>query len=190
MDRISKKNPKPAAAALLIAGAFLLAAPRMVSGQQVFVRMDGIPGESTDGLHRDWIVAGAYFDAITSEATVGGTMAVARTVAARGAKFEDIKILKYIDKSSPRLRGVAAERGMIKTVEIDITRSDGKTFLKVELEGVGIPEISMAYAGEEAKETVHLSFRTIRFTYTEYDSAGKSKGTVSFGWDTQAGKRL
>ena len=191
MTGISTKNPKAVVLAALVAGAVLLAAPALAFGQGIFVRVDGIPGESMDGAHRSWIVASGCVDGMTPAAASTGTMMTVRPTASRGGiKFENIKIMKSIDKASPKLRLAAAESGVIKTVEIDFTRTDGQVFLHIVLDRVGVSEITSEFFGSEAKETVALSFGTITYTYTEYDSAGRSKGTVSFGWDVRAGKRL
>ncbi len=177
--------------AVLVAGTFLLAGPGIASGQNVFVKVDGIDGEAAAGPHRNWIVAGGYFDGITAGGASAGTMAVARQAGSRGGqRFENIKIIKLVDKASLPLRGVAAEGGMIKTVEIDLTRPDGQVFLHVVLEGVSVTEVTTEFIGSEAKETLSLAFRTIDCTYTEYDPSGKAKGSVKFGWDTRANRRL
>lgn len=191
MIRPSRKYAFTVFMMALAATAVLLGEPSSVFGQKAFVKFDGIDGESTDREHRGWIEAIAYSDGLSPATGSTATLAVGRSRDSRAApKFENIEIVKHIDKASLPLRRAAAESRPIKGAEIDLTRPvDGNTLLQIELQNVRVTGIKMEFSGESVRETVRLTFRRINYTYTEYDSSGKPKGDVTFSWDTQTGTR-
>jgi len=179
----------------LVATAVFLVGPSFVFGQKAFVKFDGIDGESTDKAHLGWIDTLAYSDGLSQAASSTTKLVITRPGTSTGTskgglRFDDIEIVKGIDKASLPLRRIAAESRVINNAEIDFTRPvDGNIVLHIELQNVRVTEIKMEFSGDEVREAVRLAFNRVNYTYTEYDSSGKPKGEVTFSWDTQTGTR-
>ena len=148
----------------------------------IFVKFDGIDGESRDANHMNWsdLLSVSESLALTTDST--------RT---RGtARYQDIVINKELDKASVRLRENLAKGSIIPRVEIEVTATFADagrvTFFKYELKNVLITSFQMNASGNDEAgpptENVSLNFEEIKVTYTEYDDKGNSKGNVEFSW--------
>ena len=173
---------------LLLASTVLAPALSGAVELDLFVKVDGIPGESQDKFHKDWIEAVDYGDGILVTTTSGGR-------SASKPSFDPIKIGKAIDMASPKLRLVAASGTHIKQVVLEFVKNDESrgVLWKIELSDVVIAEVSAganaSSSGElDLREVVAFSFRKIQWTYYVYDSSGKQKGTVKAGWDLGTNK--
>jgi type VI secretion system secreted protein Hcp len=160
----------------------------------MFVKVDGIPGESQDTLHRDWIEVLAVGDSILAPLT-----SPPPTVPYK-ANFGPFKILKHIDRTSPKFRLTAAEGDHIKTIIIDCLRLENDAwvrFLYVRLSDVTIAEVSITpgvalsgFGGAEyPRELVAFSYRKIEFTYYYYRTPGGTPLQVNFSWDVPLNRR-
>jgi type VI secretion system secreted protein Hcp len=101
--------------------------------------------------------------------------------------------MKLADLSSPILKQHCAMGKTIPKAKFEFMRADGNgnpiTYYKVELENVMISGISMNSGdGGTLKETVHLAYSRIKWTYTKQDIRGGTGGSTSGGWDAAANK--
>lgn len=143
----------------------------------VFVRPDGIPGESLDLTHQDWIDGRAL--GLCVAAPAGKTPSVG-----------DITVVKRIDAASPLLLDHAATGTVIPTVDIEIFVPLGGVtapHLVYDLDEVVITSVRTQTDPETGfvLETVTLSFAMIEQTYTEFDAAGTSQGTTTVTYDVE-----
>lgn len=171
------------ATALLLLGALL---PSAASAQfDAFLLLDGIPGESQDRDHPEWIEVTGFATGGRFESTggVGGGGAV---------RFSPIKVLKEIDSASPALRTRAADGSPIPIVVLELVRPDAArpVFYRIELEQAVISESSTVSASETTFEILTFDFRTIRWIYTELAPDGTPRGTIEAGWDLAANAPL
>ena len=166
----------------LLASSLLLLA---VSAQAaIFVKFDGIDGESNDRDHQNWSDVLSVSEGITRPDA--GAAGATRTRGA--ARFEDIVISKELDKASVKLREALALGRVIPTVTIDVTRTftdaGRATYFKYELKNVMISSFQMSASGNDSAgapvESVALNFEEIKITYTEYDDRGRKIGDVIF----------
>lgn len=176
----------------------------------IFLKIDGIPGESVDKAHEAWIEVLSFNQGMEQPMTHMG-----------GTEYREVEILKVIDKASPKLYEALNKGEAIASLEIDIVDPDNRTaVMKVVLEGVMVTSIETGLAifkewgtaspiiykaidssspqiakaspmlakplafGHDARhmEQVSFSFRKIQWTYTYTDAGGQSQ-TVSSGWD-------
>lgn len=141
-----------------------------LAGFDLFIRVEGVNGESTDERHNDWIDGISYSSNIVSD---GGRVC-----------FNDISIAKYYDKSSPTLSLYAALGTRIDEVKIEFCRDSGdkQRFLEILIRGVTITSISdgASASGAEGRplEQVAFSFNSIRWTYTLLNPDGTPAGDV------------
>ena len=177
--------------AVFVVGLFSLALASEVEAV-IFVRIEGIPGESKDKDHRNWIDAKSITHKIEQKV---------RSVASQGgrsggrADFGDFVVHKEIDKATPTLNLYCAKGQHIPEVIIEKTASytdAGRvTYLQYKLEEVYVTSVDTSFSGdsqETGTETVTLSFGKITCIYTEADQRGKKKGEVAYSWDLQANK--
>ena len=173
---------------LLLASSLLLLAASAQAA--IFVKFDGIDGESTEARHTKWSDVLSVSEGISRPDT--GTAGSTRTRGA--AQYKDIVISKELDKASVKLREALALGRVIPTVEIEVTATYGGarvTYFKYELKNVLISSFQMDASGNDQAgppvESVSLNFEEITITYTEYDDAGAKKGDVVFTYQVDTG---
>ncbi|MGB5398105.1 MAG: type VI secretion system tube protein Hcp [Gammaproteobacteria bacterium] len=173
---------------LLLASSLLLLAASAQAA--IFVKFDGIDGESRDDRHRDWS------DVLSvSEGLVRPDSGAVGSTRTRGAaRYEDIVISKELDKASVKLRESLALGRVIPKVEIEVTATYGgarTTYFKYEMKNVIITSFQMNASGNDTAgppvESVALNFEEIKVTYTEIDDDGSVKGNVEFIYRVETG---
>jgi type VI secretion system secreted protein Hcp len=158
----------------------------------VFLKIDGIPGESMDDKHKDWIQILSYSMGITHPGIAGpagGAAAQAR------AAFQDFSIVKPLDKSSPKLALACAQGSHVKDIKLEICHAGGDKFKFMEywmLECI----VSSYKPGGSAKgtdaipiEEVAFNFHKIQYTYSQQKRPdGSGGGNVISNWDLTQNK--
>jgi type VI secretion system secreted protein Hcp len=158
-----------------------------------YLQIEGIKGESTDDRHKDWIEV--------SHVTVGIHQPRAESVSTAGghtsgrADLSNVTFTKLADLSSPILKQHCAMGKTIPKAKLEFMRADGNgtpiNYYKIELENVMISGISSDSGdGGTMKETVHLAYSRIKWTYTKQDIRGGAGGSTAGGWDAAANKVL
>ncbi len=156
----------------------------------IFMKVDGVVGESTDDVHRDWcnVISFKQAHAMTVGTSSGGTRY-------QSVVFEDVLVVKPIDKASPKFAEAVCRGTVFAKVEIDVTGSyDGsgpvKYYYGYELRNVVITGYIIGASGQNEDlltEEVTFAFETIRVKYTETDDAGSFKGNVEYQYDIEEG---
>jgi type VI secretion system secreted protein Hcp len=193
----TKLSLNPQLARMLLAGAFAatVAAPA-AAADDIFLKLDGIPGESQDGKHAREIEILSYtqtFSGPFAHSTPNTGAAAGKTTCG------PVTVMKYVDVSSPDLILNAANGRHIAKAEFTFRRP-GKELIeyyKVSLEDVIILEVEQSDtklnfpnpAPPRAIEKVSLIGRRFRFEYTETMANGRPGGQPKAGWDcVSAGK--
>jgi type VI secretion system secreted protein Hcp len=173
----------------------------------VFMKIDGIPGNSTDEEYREWIKLISYsigIDQPVSGTGSGGGSGTGRPV------FQNFSLVKNIDNTSPDLALASASGTHIKSVTIDITqkteaeqtadesetasytRNYGPTLVSSRiaefyLENCVITSWYESGSFIEGKnvltDEVSIAYESISFTYEIQKPDGSSGGQVGMGWD-------
>lgn len=171
----------------------------------VFMKIDGIPGESTEEGHEGWIEIESYSH------EVGGPIPSDGLRAGR-PDFGDLVIMKQVDVSSPRLYEALCNGKHIPEVILEVCESGGagRVFMRYVLRDVICKQIdsssprifkewdiasprifAVAPGGAIVEpelrpvESVSLIFGQIRWEYVT--SEGQ---TVTAGWDIVENKKL
>jgi type VI secretion system secreted protein Hcp len=153
-----------------------------------FLQLDGIPGESKDGAHKDNIdVAGFSFSAglkSPSHASAGGA-------GAGKVGFQPLEIIKRVDKASPRLLTACATGQRIPRGVLVVRRGErGNEFLKYTLADIVVTGIKQTlHQGGGVREEVDFTYGKVEIVYSASISDGTGAGTVKGGWDLNANKR-
>jgi len=181
---VKKIFPSILSASILL---FLLALP---ADAAIYMKIEGIDGESTADGHEDWIELLSVSESI-ARPDDGATGSSRR----RGAAvFEDIVVEKFLDRTSPKLRQALAEGRTYPKVDIDITRICGEhevVYFTYELVNSQLGSISlegMSAGGDRPVEDFSLNFEEIKWTYDIIGPDCSSEGTVEAEWSIERGE--
>ncbi len=155
----------------------------------VYIKFDGITGESTDDKHKGWSDLTSVSQVIHRSGT--GGVGVARN--AGTAQLEDIQCSKLLDKASNDIAKELIKGKTFKTVEIDMTTdtagSGRESYFKYKLENVIVTSYSVSGSpGSRPHESFSLNFTKIEATYQEVKEDGAKGASVPYTWDSQAAK--
>lgn len=156
-----------------------------------FLKIDGIPGESSDDKHKDWIEIQALdLSAIQPVSNVAST---AGGATAGRVEHQDLVISKLADKATPKLFEATNSGKHIKEITIELCRSGGdkQKYLSVKMEQVLISRFVLSAAGDFPSEQIHFNYGKITLTYTQQKRAdGIAAGSVTAGWDLTTNKSV
>lgn len=156
-----------------------------------FLKVDGIPGESSDDKHMDWIEIVSFAHSMEQPASATASNAGGATAERVNHRTFDIKHL--LDKASPKLYDAVCTGKHIKEVTLELCRAGGDKmkYMEIKLEQVVISSIESmgSTGGDFPSEAVSFSYGKITWTYTQQKRAdGAGGGKVSAGWDLTANK--
>jgi type VI secretion system secreted protein Hcp len=157
-----------------------------------FIKIDGIPGESTDDKHKDWIEILSFSHKHSQPGSATDSSAGGGTT--ERADFDDLVVVKHIDKASAKIAEFCASGKHIANVVIELCRAGGDKlrYMEIKMEQV---VISGYQSGGQSKEdllpveNVSFNFGKIKWTYTQQKRPdGSGGGNVTGGWDLTANK--
>jgi type VI secretion system secreted protein Hcp len=156
-----------------------------------FLKIEGIPGESTDDAHKDWIELKSF--------NHGVLQPVSRTASSSGgatterADFTAFNITKEIDLASPKLFEASFTGKHIREITVEIRRAGGdqQKYLEIKMEQVLISYFNQG--GSDASgfpvEEVNFAPGKIKMTYIQQKRGdGTPGGNVAAGWDLTTNK--
>ncbi len=156
----------------------------------MFLRVDGIDGESTDDKHARWIEV-LSFDhgvsrAVPVEAASGG-----RT--RRAAEFQNLQVVKALDRSTPDLSIRCANGKHIKSVELELCQGSGDRlrFMKYTLQDCIVTSVASSGTTDGSSppvESVTFAYGIITWEYTPIDAKGRPGAALIRTWDVAANK--
>jgi type VI secretion system secreted protein Hcp len=160
-----------------------------------FLKIDGIPGESTDDKHKDWIEVLSYSHGVSQRAS--GSASTAGGASAERADFVDFSIVKALDKASPKIFEATATGKHLKTVTVELCRAGGDKvkYMEYKLSNCIVSSYrpgGSAAGGESLPlEEVSFNYGKIELSYTQQKRAdGSGGGQVAAGWDLEANKKV
>jgi len=152
----------------------------------MFLRLDGIKGESKDSKHKDEIdvLSWSWGVAQTGTAHMGGGAGAGK------AKAQDLTFVHYVDKSSPILLLHCFNGKHIKSAKLTIRKAGEKPleYMTIELEDILISHVSESGSGggDQLQEQVGLNFARVKAEYQEQKADGSGGKKVEMGWDIPA----
>ena len=155
-----------------------------------FLNVDGIPGESTDDAHADWIEVLSYSTGVSQ--TASGSASSGGGASSERADFQDFSIVKALDKASPKLSVACADGTHISEVVLELCRAGGDKvkYMEYKLSDCIVSSHrpgGSSQGGETLPlEEVSFNYGKIEWTYTQQKRAdGGGGGNVAGGWDLE-----
>lgn len=156
----------------------------------MFLKLDGIAGESADSKHKGEIDIQSFSFGVTQ----AGTASHGGGAGAGKASFQDLKIIKPADKASPNLMLKCATGEHIKEAILTVRKAGGQQqeYYKIKLSDLIVSSFQNNGSGENSipVESVSLNFAKIEFEYKEQDAKGALAGVVKSGYDLKANKKV
>ena len=157
----------------------------------MFLKLDGIAGESRDASHKDEIDILSY--------TWGESQPAAPSGAGGGAAgkvtMQDFHFVMRVNKASPKLFLACANGAHIKNGTLTVRRPDGGVpeFVKWTLTDVTVASYQTASnvpAGEPPLDQIGVRFAKIEVEYRSTKPDGSLDVPIKAGWDLQANKSI
>lgn len=144
----------------------------------MFLKFDGIDGESRDADHRNWSEVESF------------SLSISFTGGVRPLSVSDILVSKQTDKASPKLFEAIVLQDRIDWAALSITRPRGESrvdspYATWEFEDVLISSYQTGGSASDPAPTEQISFNFARaaYTYFSYDEFDELEGTISFAFD-------
>ena len=153
----------------------------------VFLKLDGIEGESTDARHAKEIDVTAWSFGVSNS---GGPHSGGGSGTGR-ATFTDLAVTKVLDKATPALMLAVASGRHIAKGRLTVTSGGPRPLdiLVIDLQDLLVTTCLLADTADDSRpvENVGFSFTKIRVAYTQQAATGGPGQVSEFGWDVVAG---
>jgi type VI secretion system secreted protein Hcp len=150
----------------------------------VFLKLDGIEGESQDARHRGEIDVDTY--------SWGAANPVGHTGTGTGAgsgrvTFQDFSFTAPVSKASPKLFLACASGQHVRSAVLTVRKSGAQQqdFLKVTMTDVTVSGYTQAADGDATVplDLVTLTFARFQVSYAAQRSDGSLETPITAGWD-------
>jgi type VI secretion system secreted protein Hcp len=156
----------------------------------MFLKLDGISGESADSKHKGEIDIESFSFGVSQP----GTSSTGGGGGSGKASFSDLSIVKKADKSSPNLMLKCATGEHIASALLTVRKAGGsqQEYYKIKLTDLLVSNFQNTGSGGDSipVESLSLNFAKIEFEYNEQDSKGGLKGVVKSGYDIKGNKKV
>jgi type VI secretion system secreted protein Hcp len=157
-----------------------------------FLKIDGIPGESTDEKHKNWIEVLSFTQGLSQPASAASSTG-GRT--SERVNASDFSIMKVVDKSSPVLAVACCSGRHIKEIKLEVCEASGDKhpYLIYTLEDAIISSYqpSGSQGGDKPMEQVSFNFGKITWEYIPLGQDGKPGNKVGpMGWNLETNHKI
>ncbi len=152
----------------------------------MFLKVEGVDGDSTDAKHENWIEVVSYSHGIVA------VIEVASGLLTGTPQHQDFTITKRVDKASPALAAKLCSNANIPEVKLELCRATGDktTFMAYTLTDCRIAAFLPRGSGKAEDplpfEEVRFSYRRITWTYTATTPGGKGGDVYEAVYDVHA----
>ena len=156
----------------------------------LFLRAEGITGESQDTNHKGWTDVTAF----EWGASQPGNMNTGGGGGAGRVQYRDLTVQASMDKATPALLAACSAGKHITKVEISACKAGGQQteYARIILEEVIITEVS--YTGSNGTDTLDISYSfqaaRVRTQYREQTASGGKGAEVASGWNIKENREI
>jgi type VI secretion system secreted protein Hcp len=154
----------------------------------LFLKIEGITGESQDSNHKGWI----NVDSFTWGASQPGNMSVGGGGGAGKVHYRDLTVQTHIDKATPAVMKYVSNGNHISKVELSACKAGGSQteYCRITLEDVLTTNV--LFNGAINSEILSMSYQfqasKVKIQYWEQTSSGGKGAESQSGWDIKANK--
>lgn len=156
----------------------------------MFLKLDGVDGESADHKHKGEIQIESFSFGVAQT----GTSGFGGGGGAGKASWHDLQINKRADKSSPILMLKCATGEHIKQGLLTCRKAGGgqQEYYKIKLTDLLVSNFNNQGSGHDdvPMETVSMNYAKIEFEYSEQKPDGTLGGKSTAGYDLKANKKV
>lgn len=154
----------------------------------IFMKYEGIKGESSDQGYKDWIDIENWRWGTRRKITSNSSTQSDRE--SSNATITDLTISKHVDRSTPKLF-VESCCGRGKEVKLHLTKtgtgSGADVYLEYTLKNSLICDYTVGGSAQDTKrpmEHITISFVELEVKYIPYDEDGAAKAAIAVGFDS------
>jgi type VI secretion system secreted protein Hcp len=156
----------------------------------MFLKLEGIDGESTDDKHKGEMEILSFSWGCNSQASIGSASTGG---GASKATFQEFQITKMADLASPKMALISANGGHIKTGKISIRKAGGDAgqmdYQTYELETIFITGMQFSSGGDGLTvESLTLAPTKFKWKYSQQDDTGALTGNTQVYVDRATNK--
>ncbi len=149
---------------------------------QYFLKLDGVPGESTNAKYPNQIEVFSFSFGASNPEQVGGI--------GTGGKvsLSSLSLQTQLSKASPQLllaceQGKLLKSGVITGVDSEGTRST--PVVQLTMQPVVVDSVSYGGSAGSGKpsESIGLSYNSLKFSYYPTNADGSAGSPIATGWD-------
>lgn len=157
--------------------------------RDAYLKIDGIPGESTASNFKDWIEVLSYSHGVSQPTAASASTAGGASVGR--CEHADFTITKELDKASPILAQKSSEGAHIKEITLVLCRSTegGQVqYMEYKLTNSIISSVTVGGGGGGLPtETVSFNYGKIEWKYTtQKRTDGTGGGNTTGSWNLQS----
>jgi len=162
----------------------------------MFLKIDGINGDSADDAHKQWIEIVSYSHRISQ--AVGGALSAQGVHTGGRADHADFAMVKRLDSASPNLALYCCTGKHIPNIVFELCRAmgDKTVFMKYTFKDSIVASVAPSGSGntEDPLPMEEISFRygqlNWEYTPTDITGGGKKGAAVQAGWSTLMNKPM
>lgn len=155
----------------------------------IFLKLDGIAGESLDDKHKGEIEIESFSWGVSQS----GSLAAGSGAGTGKAQFQDFHFSSAVSKASPNLFIKCVTGAHIKQADLYVRKSGERPvdFYHIKMTDVLISSYNSAGSnGAIPQDAASLNFAKIEFSYTTQRADGAAGDTITTGWDLKANKAV
>ncbi|MBC8164495.1 MAG: type VI secretion system tube protein Hcp [Bryobacteraceae bacterium] len=152
----------------------------------VFLKINGIPGESADSKHPAEIDVLSYSFGITQT----GTMSYGGGGGAGKANFGDFSFMMRMNKATPKLMQACSGGSHIPDAVLVCRKAGDKQqeYMNYKFYDLLISSYQTSASSEEPTESISFNYSKLEMEYKEQDSKGNLGGATNFKYDIKGNK--
>ncbi|ANB74045.1 type VI secretion system secreted protein Hcp [Burkholderia sp. GAS332] len=156
----------------------------------MYMRVDGVTGESKDANHKGWTDIQSY----SWGAAQPGSMATGSGGGIGKVSFNDLLVETFIDKAAPAVLKFCANGKHLPKVEISVCKAGGSQieYLRITLSEVLVTSVQQGAAKGSEAVNVTYAFQAakVRKQYWEQTDQGTRGGESVLAWDIKENREV
>lgn len=149
----------------------------------IFLKIDGVKGESRDSVHKEEIDVLAWSWGMSQS----GSMHIGSGGGSGKVSVQDLHITKFIDKSTPNLIKFCCNGKHFKEALLTVRKAGENPveYTKIKMTDVLVSSINTGGSGGEDRltENITLNFAKFEVIYTPQKQDGTAEGPVEQKWN-------